>query len=448
MALVPVEIVKSFSNNKRNFGITLSNSPNGNVYWISQFSGNITLEDDLILDITTTNIILSQIESDGEIVSVIPILRYVSQNDESQVVSLSIDKGENFYIATSFINQVILPNNVSFTNRSVSSGTVPLKTTLIMKIDERGCFKYFVQIFGTDGDKFRISTDLEGNTYFISTMLEETTIIPNIKKNTITINNPNSFILMKIDTFGNISWILNGNGKSQGSDITILRNGNIAIIGSFNNILTFGGSNISLSTSQILATTFIANISSEGLVKRAILIPILVPSPNLFTFGEGISSDLSGNLLITGEILGSFSFGNFPVAASLTENLYVAKLTSDLREFLWVRLIRADGDRLNRIFPSITSSIDGSGVSYGTFFTSTDAILGSDNNELIIHLNSNENLVTYRIDSDGRFTWAIFFPNTIESSSKPLALEENVFITGSRNISDSQSNAFLAILSR
>ncbi|MBK9177477.1 MAG: SBBP repeat-containing protein [Flavobacteriales bacterium] len=140
-------------------------------------------------------------------------------------------------------------------------------------------------------------------------------------------------LLLKYDADGNLLWGLRagGAGEEQAGKLTALPNGDIAVVGQFQQAVVFGTTTL---TSAGLHNIFLARFNGDGT-------PLWAARAGSTTSFIGdkafdIASDSSGDLVFCGEIAGAADFGGVSVPSNGSLDVFLARYTGSGAP-VWVR---------------------------------------------------------------------------------------------------------------
>ena len=172
-----------------------------------------------------------------------------------------------------------------------------------------------------------IGLDPFGNTYSTGYFTSEATFGPFM----LTSAGVEDIYLSKSDSTGHFVWAVKagGAGSDRPTSLKVDRDGNCFITGYFYGTATFGSYNV---TSTGVQDIFIAKYDSAGTclwVKSAGSVGTDI--------GYGIGIDNAGNCVVTGEFIGTATFGTFTlVSMDSTIDVFTTKLDAN-GNFLWVK---------------------------------------------------------------------------------------------------------------
>lgn len=167
----------------------------------------------------------------------------------------------------------------------------------------------------------KIAVDSRNGVYSYGTFTSTTL---NIGNNTFTNNGGPDLFLIKHDTLGNVQWAktFGGAGVDTAGSICTDRMGNIIITGSFSNTISIDSYTFT-STGQ--KNIFIAKLNNAGNI---------IWAQQFSCSGDATATDIKTDIVNSIYIVGNYKngdllFGNIPLAASNTNNLFYSKLRDD-----------------------------------------------------------------------------------------------------------------------
>jgi len=237
---------------------------------------------------------------------------------------------------------------------------------------------------GTSYDKGQcITTDALGNTYVIG-YFQGTA---NFGTNTLISAGGLDIFIAKYNTDGECIWAKSAGGTKYdyGSSITIDNLGNIYITGNFTDTANFGTHVITSNTGSVNA--FIAKYNTDG--------ECIWVKSNGGEKGNSITTDVLGNIYVTGDFYGTVIFGDDTlVNISSSSDVFITKYNSN-GECLWAKSAGGNGVNHGR---SIT--IDGLGNIYITGNFGGTITFGTHT------LSSLGEVFVAKYDSNGECLWA------------------------------------------
>ena len=303
--------------------------------------------------------------------------------------SIATDLNGNVLVTGFYSSAAITFGSITLTNAS-ASGTDDI---FIVKYDASGTVLWAKSAGGISDDFGRsITTDKDGNVLVTGGFSSPTITFGNM---TLTNAVFNDIFVVKYDGSGNLLWAKSagGNGIENGQSITTDAIGNVLITGIFDSpSLTFG------------TTT----ISNEG--NSNIFVVKYDPSGNVLwakseggtggEFAQSISTDMSGNILVTGSFNGvSLTIGSTTLSTAGVFDIFILKYDAN-GNVLWVK---SAGGTSNEQGESIAADADGNVMITG-FFSSPSIIFG--NTTLTNTVTSGQGIFVVKYDVSGNVLWA------------------------------------------
>jgi hypothetical protein len=219
--------------------------------------------------------------------------------------------------------------------RAGASGT----DAYIAKYTPGGTVAWVAQIAGTLSETLRgIASDASGSMFVTGSYNTSATFYDASRTNSITLaaSNDDAYIAKYLST-GTLSWVarISGTNNDDGRAVATDASGNVIVTGGYFTLLSFynaGGASPSGTTLANIGgnqNAFIAKYTSAGVISWAARI-----SNAGSTFGQGISTDSSGNVFITGYYNSALTFSNASqvsnasLAFSGGTDVFIAKYTS------------------------------------------------------------------------------------------------------------------------
>jgi hypothetical protein len=231
------------------------------------------------------------------------------------------DASGNILMTGFFESPTITFGTITLTN----SGTVGTENIFVVKYDPNGNVIWAKSADGIGDDYGKaISTDASGNILVTGGFNS-----PNITFGTTTLTNGggNDIFMVKYDPSGNVLWAKSagGTGNDWGEDISRDASGNIVVTGGFESpTITFDTTTLTNSSTVGTWDVFVVKYDTSGNVLWA-----KSAGGTEFDFGKAISTDASGNILVTGEFaLPTITFGTTTLTNSGsvgTKNIFVVK---------------------------------------------------------------------------------------------------------------------------
>jgi hypothetical protein len=203
-------------------------------------------------------------------------------------------------------------------------------------------------------------------------------------------------------------------GNQDGCSITTDSAGNVLLTGSFEGTVDFGGGAL---TSAGLDDLFVAKLDPDGShlwSKRF--------GDTDYQYGESITTDSAGNVLLTGSFEGTVDFGGGALTNAGSDDLFVAKL-DPTGAHLWSKRF---GDAGILQEPTITTDSAGNVLHTGQFVGTIDfgggALTSAGLNDIFIA----------KLDSDGAHLWSKRFGDVDDQQRPSITTDSagNVLLTG------------------
>jgi len=199
--------------------------------------------------------------------------------------------------------------------------------------------------------------------------------------------------------------------------LSVDRNGNIVVTGSFNYSVNFGGGALN-SSNPGFSDIFVVEYSATGAHQWS---KRFGDTGN--DAGYGVTLDATGNTIVTGSFVGSVDFGGGILTSNLNSNdIFVAKYSAT-GAYNWSKAFGSTGDDHGTALAT-----DGSGnvVVTGYFNNSVDFGFGP------LTSAGNKDIFLVKLNSTGQPVWSKRFGGTSIDSANALAIDGagNIVITG------------------
>ncbi|MGZ3920829.1 MAG: SBBP repeat-containing protein [Bacteroidia bacterium] len=330
---------------------------------------------------------------------------------------ISADAAGNVYVIGNYNGTSITFGTIVLTNANPNS----TNDVFIVKYSSSGAVVWAKSIGGTASDAGNsIYTDAGGNS-LITGGFESTSMA----LGTTTLTNP-GFFIAKCDVSGNVLWAngitATGTGTSTGLGVSADVNGNALVTGAFNNYTITFGSGVLTNSVATGATSdiFVAKYDGAGNSLWA-----QAGNGTGVDKGQGISSDASGNVYITGSIGSNpTTFGTTTINNVGYSNIFIAKYDASGTS-LWVK--RAGGTSYDYGFGIVT---DAAGNSYITGSYDTQFMFGTTT---VINAGASDIYVA-KYDASGTVLWVTTStggPSNELCTGIALNSSGNLFVTGS-----------------
>ncbi len=216
-------------------------------------------------------------------------------------------------------------------------------------------------------------------------------------------------------TYGNVS-----GGDNKAYAVAVDTSGNIAITGTFQNTVDFGGGSIIATGS--FKNIFVAKLSASGAQVWSKGFGSLDGADN---FGQGIGFDPSGNVAVTGYFQGTIDFGGGPLISSgAGDDIFVAKYGPN-GAHLWSKRF---GDAANQ--EALAAAVDSSGniVITGMFKGTIDFGGGPMTDSETLYPDG----FVAKLSTSGGHVWSkqLSSPNPVVGRGIAVDSNSNVVVTG------------------
>lgn len=286
------------------------------------------------------------------------------------------------------------------------------------KLDQNGHFIWQKSFGSNIGSDLAVDVDGDalGNMYVTGMFSQSINFGNGISLNAGT--SDDDVFVAKFDANGTCLWAKMGVGVATdyGNEINFTDDDQILTIGFANRGITFDSTTLNNTTNYGM---FVSKHNSGGVLQWAKLF-----SCTGEVAGRGISSDASGNALITGTFKGTLTLGSTSLtAASANGDVFVAKLDAN-GSTLWAKKFGQTGENYARGIDS-----DAEGNTYVSGVYDTQIAMGSIN----LISNGQRDIFLAKFDRHGNAIWA----KTIGSNGNDEGCEieantnGNIFITGS-----------------
>ncbi len=304
------------TNSDEGYGITTDGF--GNCIVTGRFEGTATFGDSTLSSSQgSRDIFISKINSDG--------------NFLWAVRAGGVGSDEGYGIATDASGNCIVTGRFEGTatfGDSTLSSSQGSRDIFITKITSDGNFQWAVRAGGVGSDEgLSISTDVLGNS-IVSGRFSNTATFGD---STLSSLGSREIFVTKINSDGNFLWAVRAGGIDfdEGKGVATDVSGNIIVTGWFTGTATFGDSTLSSVVGS--RDIFITKINSDGnflWAKKAGGWDV--------DEGKSISTDGSDNIIVTGRFEGTATFGDTTNLTSAGgRDIFIAKYNGD-GNFLWV----------------------------------------------------------------------------------------------------------------
>lgn len=259
--------------------------------------------------------------------------------------------------------------------------------TFVAKLDTSGSWLWAVRGGGSSHDFANgISIDSEGNLYIVGSFKQTVTF----GSSTFTSSGDYDAFIAKLGPSGNWLWATKagGIGTDTGEGIGTDSAGNSVITGLFKETATFGTTTL---TSNGEGDIYVARLGTYGNWLWAVS-----AGGSDEDYGQGISTDSSGSSVVTGYFIGTAAFDTSPLTSKGDRDIFVAKLDTSGN---WLWAVSSGGNSSDRGYGIST---DYAGDTYVTGYFTNQATFG---NRILNGMGGADVFVT-KLDSTGNWLWA------------------------------------------
>lgn len=290
--------------------------------------------------------------------------------------SIIADCSGNIYVTGEFTGTVTFGNNITL----VGAGGDDIFVAKINPINGEWIWAVRAGSTGTDLGR-GITTDCLGNLYitgeFVGTVaFGSTTLVSNDADEDI--------VVAKLDPT-NGAWVwatrAGSSGEDKGNGIATDCAGNVYVVGEFENTVTFGNTITLQAPGTDVADIFVGKLDpttgSWVWATRAGKLAGDITSENK---GYGVATDCSGNVYVTGEFIGTITFGNnITLVSAGSSDIFVAKINPANGEWVWATRAGSTGiDKGNEITTNCRGDVFVTGEFSGTVTFGNSITLKSD----------------------------------------------------------------------
>ncbi len=350
-----VQWAKSAGGTGSDSGLSIAVDGSSNVYVTGFYYHSINFGATALASAGLSDMYVAKFKSNGEV----QWAKSAGGTGYDNGSALAVDGGGNVYVGGSFTG-------------SVSFGMTTLTCTgesdiYVAKYSSSGDLQWAKREGGVGSETVRgVAVDNSGNIYTTGTYIGTTTF----GSTTLTPINPIGVVVdiyvTKFSNNGEVQWAKSAG--SRGNETTL----DIAVDGSGNAYITGYTTGLATTFGSITLNpigdydTFIAKYSTNGEVQWA-----KIAGGTGADQGQGIAVDESGNLYVTGNFSGTFTFGTTTLTSNGDLDIYVAKY-NNAGDVQWVKSAGGSGtDRGQDIV------VDGSSKAYVTGLFSDTATFGS-----------------------------------------------------------------------
>ena len=200
--------------------------------------------------------------------------------------------------------------------------------------------------------------------------------------------------LAKYDAAGNVLWArqAGGNGDDQASALAVDAATNLYVSGFFSGTATFGSTNLTSRGANTTHDLFVAKYNAAGT-----LLWVIQAGGNDEDAAQGIATDGSGNIFVTGNFTTTALFGSTNVTGNGTD-IFVAKY-DPAGHLVWVR--KAGGNNVIYGDTGFGIAVDAAGAPWVTGYFSGTASFGSTN----LASSAFDDIFVAKYDPAGNLLW-------------------------------------------
>ncbi|MFB0923682.1 MAG: SBBP repeat-containing protein, partial [Vicingaceae bacterium] len=302
-------------------------------------------------------------------------------------------------------------------------------------ISQNSNLEWAINIGGTNNDRGGYSTtDSLGNIYVTGNFNDTVDFDPGINSfNLNSVGNSDIFVL-KLDNSGGFIWAksFGGINPDGGSSIAVDNSGNIYVTGSFSGTVDFDpGINTFNLNSVGNDDIFVLKLDNTG-----DFIWAKSMGGTNYEGGASLTTNISGDIFITGEFIGTVDFDPGVSVYNLTApgisnypDIFILKLNS-LGNFQWAKNI---GWLNSDIGYSITTDVIGNIFLTGNFSGTVDFDPGVQTFNLTSNgSNAEWDFFILKLNSNGDFIWATSTGGTEADFSNSITIDPigNIYVTG------------------
>jgi FlgD Ig-like domain/Beta-propeller repeat len=226
-------------------------------------------------------------------------------------------------------------------------------------------------------------------------------------------NNDSDIFVAKMDANGNWLWATKAGGSNsdEGYSIALDDSGNCYVTGEFEGIATFG----SYSVTGYAYDIFVAKMDANGNWLWA-------TEAGGEDESNGIAIDDNGNCYVTGNFIGTATFGSYSVTSYGNNDIFVAKMDANGN---WLWATKAGGSSSDKGFGI---AIDDTGNSFVTGMFCGPATFGSYS----VTSYGNNDIFVAKMDTNGNWLWATKAGGNSWDCGRGIAIDDtgNSFVTG------------------
>jgi hypothetical protein len=321
---------------------------------------------------------------------------------------LAVDSLGNVYVAGWFYGTADFdpgPGTFNLTATNVYDGYV-------LKLGPSGNLLWVAQLSATAVKANSVAVGSDGSVYATGGFSGTADFDPGPNSYNLTSAGQGDIFAVKLDSAGNFVWAQRAGGSAldQSRGVAVASNG-VYLTGYFAGTADFGSTNL---TSAGGTDNFVAKLDVDtGIVAWAKA--AAGAGDVTFEYGRPIAMDASGNVITTGQFVGTVDFDPGPSVANLTDNgsgaAFIWKLNS-FGNLVWAKQLDSSSSTGGAFGIGVAvdsaGNIFGNGSFGGTFTGSSFTLVGLDFDSgpgAAILTASDPNGYVLKLDASGNFLW-------------------------------------------
>jgi len=308
--------VKSFGSSQLDRAFSVKTDDRNNVYITGQFYDTVAIPDlniSLIARpgtaIFTTDVFVCKLNAGGTFIWAKSFGGAAGDVGDN----IAVDKSDNVFISGQFNDIADFDPGTGITSLNAADGPI-----FISKLDATGAFQWVKQFNTNYAPGHQLAVDLENSVYLTGefsgivdfnpgTAAADTFFLTSdYSANSTTIRSNDAFLL-KLTNNGLFSWVhrIGGSGTATGRGVTLDRLNNIYVVGTFTNIIDFGGTAPTINYTSLGSNdVFVEKVNNTGN-----LIWATRYGGKGAEFCRAIAVDESGNVFTAGHFVTTLSSG-------------------------------------------------------------------------------------------------------------------------------------------
>lgn len=253
-------------------------------------------------------------------------------------INMTVDEAGNVIVLGSFYSNVDFDNGPA--NHSLTSGI--FDSNFVLKLNSDGEFVWVKQFDGISifYNNSPITTDSNNNIYLSAYYFDEIDADPGAEELILTSNGSGDAFIIKLTEEGELDWAtsIGATEFDSSNGITVDSDNNVYITGNLTGTVNFNPNGQAISISSLNGSTdfFVAKYDESGICQWAGSMGGYLSEDPFY-----ITTDMDGNVLVTGAFEGNCDFQPGSDAYSITSNdssndIFLLKL-STAGDFVWVK---------------------------------------------------------------------------------------------------------------